>query len=95
VKDLSDGTSITYIVYCTSRYFIIKWNSQPLIGKMPVVNLLVSASTLFSGQTFSHVSQFVEFLHLTFIYHTTFDKIQRQCLMPVVKHAWSIFQNVD
>lgn len=95
VKDLSDGTSITYNVYCTSGHLIIKWNSQPLIGKMPVGNLLVSASTLFSGQTFSHISQFAEFLHLKFISHTTFDKIQRQCLMPVVKHAWSTFQNVD
>lgn len=52
VKDLSEGTSITYNVYCTSGHLIMKWNSQPHIGKMPVGNLLVSASTLFSGQTF-------------------------------------------
>jgi solute carrier family 8 (sodium/calcium exchanger) len=62
---------------------------------MPVGNLLVSASTLFSGQTFSHISQFAEFLHLKFISRTTFDTIQRQCLMTVVKHAWSMFQNVE
>ena len=62
---------------------------------MPIGNLLVSASTLFSGQIFSHISQFAEFLHLKFLSPTTFHKIPRQCLIPVVKHAWSIFQNVD
>ena len=49
----------------------------------------------FSGQTHGHISQFAEFMNLKFISHTTYNKIQRQCLMPVVKHTLTSLQEVE
>ncbi|VDI71513.1 Hypothetical predicted protein [Mytilus galloprovincialis] len=95
IKDLIGSTVLTLNVFCTSGYLITKCSSQPFVGKMPVGNLRVSAATLFSGQTFTHLSQFSEFLNMKFISHTTFKKIQRDCLKPVVKHTWSLLQKVE
>ncbi|CAG2241995.1 unnamed protein product [Mytilus edulis] len=95
VKDLSNGTVITITANCTSGHIVVKWSSQPFLGKMPVGNLLVSAATLFCGQTYSHISQFAEFCNLQYISHTTYNKIQRQYLMPVVQHTWSLLQEVE
>lgn len=95
VKDLSNGTVITITANCTSGHIVVKWSSQPFVGKMPVGNLLVSAATLFCGQTYSHISQFAEFCNLQYISHTTYNKIQRQYLMPVVQHTWSLLQEVE
>ncbi|CAC5382298.1 unnamed protein product [Mytilus coruscus] len=95
VKDLSNGTVITITAYCTSGHIVVKWSSQPFVGKMPVGNLLVSAATLFCGQTYSHISQFAEFCNLQYISHSTYNKIQRQCLMSVVQHTWSLLQEVE
>lgn len=95
IKDLSDGTVVTYTVCCTSGHIIIKWRSQPFIGKMPVGNLLAGTSILCCGQTYSRISQFAEFCNLKFISHTTFNKIQRQYVMPVVTHTRKKLQEVE
>ncbi|CAC5381088.1 unnamed protein product [Mytilus coruscus] len=95
IKDLSKGTVITITAFCTSGHLVVKWSSQPFVGKMPVGNLLVSAATLFCGQTYSYISQVAEFCNLQYISHTTYNKIQRQCLMPVVQHTWSLLQEVE
>lgn len=87
-SDLSDGTVVTYTVCCTGGHIIIKWSTQPFIGKMPVGNLLAGTSILCCGQTYSHISQFAEFCNLKFISHTTFNKTWRQYVMPVVTHTW-------
>ena len=64
--------------------------SQPVIGKMPTGNLLTSAAILFRGQTYTYISQFASFFNLKFIFHTTIHNIQRQFVMPVVMHTWSV-----
>lgn len=48
-KDMSDGTVIRCSVHCTSGHLVMRWTSQPVIGKMPAGNLLTSAAILFSG----------------------------------------------
>ena len=58
------------------------WNSQPLIKNIAAGNLLFSAAILFSGNTFSHISQFASFLNLKFFSQATFYNIQNNiCLL--------------
>jgi hypothetical protein len=54
-----------YLELCVYEHLIHRWLSQPLIGKMPAGNLLVSAATLFCGQTYTHIAQFAEFMNLS------------------------------
>ena len=61
---------------------MLTWNSQPLIGHMPSGNLLCTAATLFSGETFQHMN-FVDFLRLEYVDKTTYFEIQREILLPV------------
>ena len=88
-----DSTLLQCSVYCTGGHLIIRWASQPMLGKMPAGNLLASAATLFSGQTHSHLAQFATFLNLKFVSRATFDRIQRQHLMPVIMYTWSTMQD--
>ena len=92
VKDCSFGTILRVSVFCINGHLIHRWLSQPLIGKMPAGNLLVSAVTLFCGQTYTHIAQFAEFMNLKFITESTFTTIQREYLMPVIQHTCSLLQ---
>ena len=60
---------------------------------MAAGNLLTSAALLFSGHTFTAMSQFCLFLNLKFLSHTTFNTIQRQYVMPVIMYTWSQLQH--
>jgi solute carrier family 8 (sodium/calcium exchanger) len=92
VKDCSSGTILRVSVFCTNGHLIHRWLSQPLIGKMSAGNLLVSAATLFCGQTYTHIAQFAEFMNLKFITESTFITIQREYLMSVIQHTCSLLQ---
>ena len=79
---------ISVKLICVNGHATI-WNSQPLINKMPAGNLLTSAAILFSGNTFSSVSQVASFFNLTFFSQITYYDIQSRYLFPVVNKAWA------
>lgn len=87
------GSMLKVSVFCTGGHLVKKWLSQPLLGKMPVANLLVCAATLFAGQTYGHISQFAKFMNLQFVSKTTFQTVQREIVMPVVDHSWTVMQD--
>ena len=91
-QDETDNAMFRCSVYCLSGHLIVRWASQPVLGKMAAGNLLTCAAILFSGQTYTHVSQFASFLNLKFPTHTTFTRIQRENLMPVILHTWTTLQ---
>ena len=64
------------------------WNSQPLINATPAGNLILSAATLFSGNTFASINSFGSFCNIPLISKTTFFDIQKQYLWPAVNNAW-------
>ena len=82
------GSMVKVHTECLDDHTILNWNSQPLLGRMPSGNLLCSAATLFSGETFQHMKNFADFLRLEFIGKTTFFEIQREILLPVVDTAF-------
>ena len=91
VSNLTESTSgnmFSVKLFCINGHETL-WNSQPLINKMPAGNLLTSAAILFSGNTFSRVSQLASFLNLKFFSQTTYYDIQSRYLFPVVNKAWT------
>lgn len=91
--DETDNALLSCSIFCTSGHLVLKWASQPVLGKMAAGNLLTCAALLFSGQTYTHISQFASFLNLKFPTHTTFNRIQRENLMPVISYTWSTLQD--
>ena len=55
---------------------------------MQAGNLLVCATTLFTGETFAHINHIAEFMNLHFISPITNYNIQRMNLIPVIMAVW-------
>ncbi|XP_043922025.1 uncharacterized protein LOC122797242 [Protopterus annectens] len=79
-------------VMCLNGHEIVSWQSQPVLGRMPVGNLLNAAAVLFSGSTYAHIARFCAYVGLEFISQTTFYDLQREYLFPVVQKQWSTHQ---
>ena len=67
---------------------ITHWDSQPIIKRKPVGNLLLAASILFTGNTFASVSRLASCLNLQFISESVFYDIQQRFLFRVLNQAW-------
>lgn len=59
---------------------------------MPVANLLVCAARLSAGQTYEYIYQFAKFMNLRLVSKTTLQTVQRESVMPVVDHSWTVIQ---
>ncbi|XP_057291883.1 uncharacterized protein LOC130614472 [Hydractinia symbiolongicarpus] len=78
------GTSMHCKFTCLLHTHVFKWNTQPLLGKLPAFNLLLSATIFFSGETYDRIRKPLEFAGMNFINHTTFYSIQRTLVIPTV-----------
>ena len=63
-----------------------QWCSQPIIGTMALGNMLVAASILFTGNTFTRIKEFCGVLSLSIAKMSPFLKIQKKYLFPVINH---------
>ena len=50
VTKCSMGTSLHCTLKCELDHTVTEWKSQPLLGKLPAFNLLISAAIFFSGK---------------------------------------------
>ena len=88
LKETLVGFMVKVHTVCLDDHTILNWNSHSLLGRMPSGNLLFSAATLFSGETFQHIKNFADFLRLEFIGKTIYFEVQREILLPVVDTAF-------
>ena len=89
VENVVDGTMLKMKVECLDGHTIISWNSQPVLRQMPAGNLLCSAATMFSGETFQHIKNFGDFLGLSYVGKSVYFDIQRKILLPIVDKAYN------
>ena len=50
IKKSALGTSIHYAIYCRNNHLITEWKAQPLLGRLPAYNLLLSSAIFNSGK---------------------------------------------
>ena len=84
------GTAVQIHAECVEGHLIIDWKSQTFLGKMVAGNLLCSAATLYSGETYSHIANWAKFLNLLFIGHSQFYEIQRDILVPSINETFEV-----
>ena len=65
-----------------------QWSSQAVIGTMALGNLLVAASISFTGNTFTRIKEFCDVLSLSVAKMSSFLKIQKKYLLPVINHFY-------
>ena len=63
------------------------WESQPVVKRKPLGNLLLAASILFTGN-FAAISRLASCFNLQFFSESVFYDTQRKYLFPVVNEAW-------
>jgi hypothetical protein len=85
------GTMLTVISKCPHGH-TSKWTSQPLLRKMPLGNLEISAAVLFAGSTHGKMASILGLLKVPFVSRVTFASIQKTYLAPVVDEAWQQHQ---
>ena len=64
------------------------WSSQPVVRKKPLGNLLMAASILLTGNTFSSISRFASCFNLQFFSKSVYYNIQQKLLIPDVNEEW-------
>ena len=65
-----------------------QWRSQPVTGTMALGNMLIAASILFTGNTFTRIKEFCDVLSLSTAKMSSFLKIQKKYLFPVINHFY-------
>ena len=78
-----NGSMIIITSTCCNNHEFI-WRSQPLIKKFPLGNILISAATLFTGNTFHTISEIAEVCSMKLFSKPTFHRIQNQLLFPTI-----------
>ena len=91
IKKFSDGSNIHVRTECLNHH-TDSWRSDSDINGMSGANILVAAAILFTGNTYSRISEVAELLNLNFMSRGTFYNIQSQYLFPVVHHTWEQHQ---
>ena len=81
------GTAVQIHAECLEGHLIVDWKSQTFLGKLAAGNLLCSAATLYSGETYSHIANWAKFLNLQYIGHSQFYEIQRDILVPSINET--------
>ena len=85
------GSMVTMKATCHCGFCRL-WNSQPLHGKMPLGNLILTAGVLFSGSSPSKIVQFFSHVGVQFLSLRTYNSIQSAYVVPSVKEVWKTHQ---
>jgi len=72
---------------------VLKWQSQPLVRNISTGNLLVAAGILFCGLTLTGISNLAKLLNLAMFSESTFYRLQREYLFPVVRTNYLMQQD--
>ena len=83
------GSCIHVLQKCESCGHERYWISQPYSHAMPMGNLLISSSILFSGSLPSKVLLFFQFMNLACISRRSFFRHQRVYLFPTLDSFWA------
>ena len=71
---------------------VLTWQSQPLIRDVGAGNLLVAAAVLLCGLTFTGISNFAKLLNLAMFSESTFYRLQKEYLFPVIHTNYGMQQ---
>lgn len=82
------GTKITVTQKCLSCTFSTSWDSQPSVGDIPVGNIMLSSSILFSGGSPTKVLRILKHMNVPTICYSTFMNHQKKYLHTAVQRKY-------
>ncbi|XP_072286763.1 uncharacterized protein [Pyxicephalus adspersus] len=84
------GSAVSVTAYCSNRHHFQLWRSQPMIGRKPVGNLLISAGIVCSGSNFVNMKSFFSLLNIFGISKSSHCKNQELFVFPSITRQWQL-----
>lgn len=91
IKKTFLGSLVTISGTCNNHHSFV-WRSQPLKNRMPVGNLLLAGAILYTGNTYTTMSEIAECLKLKIFCDRDFYYIQKKWLLPSINLMWTSHQ---
>ena len=91
IEKFFTGSLVTIKTTCNNNHSYV-WRSQPLINKYPLGNVIISAATLFTGNTYHTISEIAEVSCIKLFSERTFYEIQNQFLFPTIQNMYALHQ---
>jgi len=91
IKKLFKGSMVTYVATCCNNHSFT-WHSQPIVNNVPLGNLVIAAGTLYTGNTYTTVSEIAQACGMRIFSESTFYHIQRKWLFPTIKSMYLAHQ---
>ncbi|KAJ8039138.1 THAP domain-containing protein 10 [Holothuria leucospilota] len=90
VTDKSDpvGTLLKISAWCENGHQILDWKSQPVVGEMPLLDILCCAALLFAANTYNQICNFMGFLNVNFVDKKQFNSLQHKHLCSLINGMW-------
>ncbi|ESO96097.1 hypothetical protein LOTGIDRAFT_116126 [Lottia gigantea] len=82
------GTMVRVEQRCMDCEFTRKLDSQPMLKQMPLGNLMLSASILFSGSQISQVLRMLHIFNVATYSRQTFQRHQNDYVIPTIINGW-------
>jgi hypothetical protein len=82
-----NGSMISYKISCHEGHSYT-WDAQQCVGKKPLGNVALSAAILATGNTYARIAEFATAIGLLFLSQTTYNRYQRNTLIPVIQEEW-------
>ena len=91
-KVFTKGSMVIASLLCSDNH-VTKWYSQPHIGGSAAGNILLAASILYSGNTFTRIKEMMNIANIQFFSHSIFVRLQRNVLFPAVNKTYKLHRN--
>ncbi|XP_024147228.1 uncharacterized protein LOC112158213 isoform X3 [Oryzias melastigma] len=85
----TQGTMLCVLWTCKSCKKVTKWKSQPLVGDIPLGNILLSVAILSTGALATKVIRMFQNMKVACISKRTFFRHQKDYLLPSITHLWA------
>nr|XP_055062763.1 uncharacterized protein LOC129445807 [Misgurnus anguillicaudatus] len=92
VRQRQQGTFVAFSQLCSNCSYNKQWNSQPIVGSTPTGNLLLSAATYFTGNSFIQIEKVFRAMNLQVFQYDTFRRHAGNLLEPAIVHKWKTDQ---
>ena len=92
-RSVLKGSMLIVTLLCAENHETV-WYSQPNLSGMATGNIFLSAAILFTGNTFQRIKELMDVINISFISHTTFNKIQKKYLFPAINKVYTTNRQV-
>ena len=86
------GTFVRVQQSCQYCFYQHKWDSQPFVREIPLGNLILSSSILFSGAVPEQALRIFSYMHCATITSRAYYSHQQSFLLPAIHSTWSGYQ---